>query len=66
MKFKLKGIMWEINLALRAVGSVKNEIVVKDMDDIVSYLEKYHKGISRDEVEIAVWSDREHFDGKSS
>ena len=64
MTFKLKGIMWEIRLALKAVDSVKNEIVVKDMDEIITYLEKYHKGIDRKEVETAVWADREHLDGK--
>jgi len=43
MSFNLNGVTWEIRLALRRVGSVKNEIVVSDIGDIHAYLEKYHK-----------------------
>ena len=43
MKFKLKGITWEIRLALRRAQSVKNEIVVSDIKEIYEYLAKYEK-----------------------
>jgi len=56
MTFKLKGIMWEIRLALRSVGSVKNEIVVKDIDDIHKYLAKYNR-MDKEEVKKIIESD---------
>lgn len=43
MTFKLKGIIWEIKLALRRAGSIKNEIVVTDMEEIHEYLAKSNK-----------------------
>ena len=59
MAFKLKGIMWEIRLALRSVGSVKDEIVVKDIDEIHKYLAKYHR-MDAEEVKKII----ESHDGK--
>ena len=43
MKFKLQGIMWEIRLALRRVGSIKNDIVVDDIGAIHEYLAADHR-----------------------
>ncbi len=62
--FKLKGIDWQIMLALRRVGSIKNDIVVKDTDEIYNYLEKYSK-LDAETVKKEIGFDCEHFNGKS-
>ncbi len=64
MQFKLKGIEWQIRLALRRVGSVKNDIIVEEIEDVYTYLEKYSK-VDADTVKTKVGFDREHFNRKS-
>jgi len=59
MTFKLKGIMWEVGLALRRVGSIKNEIVVTDIGDIHEYLAKYSK-MDAKEVKKVINDDHKH------
>ena len=40
MKFKLKGVMWQIKFALVRVESIKNDLIAPDMDSICEYLAK--------------------------
>ena len=58
--FNLKGINWEIRLALRRVGTVKNEIVVSDIGEIHEYLAKYSKVDAKEVKKIIIDDDHKH------
>ena len=59
MRFKLKGSLWEIRLALRRVGTIKNEIIVDDIKDIPAYLAADHR-MDKEEVKKIIHDSNEH------
>ena len=55
-QFNIDGIMYEIKFALRRVGSVKNEIVVNDMEGMYEYLAEANR-MDKKEIEKIVKHD---------
>ena len=64
--FKLRGVMYTIKLALRRVGSVKNEIVVSEMEEVYEYLAAANKMDEEEIRKIVEHDDHEHQTGNRS
>jgi len=57
--FKLRGVMYTIKLALRRVGSVKNEIVVSEMDELYEYLASANRMDAEEVKKVIGYDDHE-------